>query len=258
MASAVRAPCSALAAHAARAARIEPGAVRRAARAVRAVRRAARAACAELRAVLRATPATRAACAACVLLGATSGSAFAQADAGSFLLRLRSLHVDPGIDDGIGLYITLEPRRFEEIDLTWFPRPEWGIELSATFGRTHSVKSAGFEVARLRQLPPTLVLQYHFTGWRVQPYVQAGISYTLISNLRFAPDLQATLQPTLRNRSVGPVWGVGVEVPLARGFSLNVDWKQLKLKTDIEALGAGVGYFRVEPRLTSIGIGYRF
>lgn len=208
-------------------------------------------------AALRARHAACAACAA-VLLGVAPAGALAQADTGSFMLRLRSLHVDPGIDDGIGLYITLEPRRFEEIDLTWFPRPEWGIELSATFGRTHSVKSAGFEVARLRQLPPTLVLQYHFTGWRVQPYVQAGISYTLISNLRFAPDLQATLQPTLRNRSFGPVWGVGVEVPLARGVSLNVDWKQLKLKTDIEALGPGVGYFRVEPRLTSIGIGYRF
>jgi outer membrane protein W len=70
--------------------------------------------------------------------------------------------------------------------------------------------------------------------------------------------VQAVLQPTLRNRSVGPVWGVGVEVPLGRGFSLNADWKQLKLKTDIEALGPGVGHFRVEPRYTSVGIGYRF
>lgn len=177
---------------------------------------------------------------------------------GNWLLRARTLQLNPGIQDGIGLFITVEPLRFTEVDLTWFFRPQWALEFSLTVPQTHLVNSAGFEVGRLRQLPPTLVLQYHLTGWRLQPYVSAGVSYTLISNLRFSPDLQAVLQPTLRNRSFGPVLGLGVEVPLTRQWSLNVDWKQLRLKTDLDALGPGVGFFNVRPRLASLGIGYRF
>jgi outer membrane protein len=173
-------------------------------------------------------------------------------------VRLRTLDVSTGIEDGIGLFITLEPTRFTELSLTWFARPSWAIELAATVPQSHSVKSAGFEVGQLRQLPPTLVLQYHFTGWRVRPYLQAGISYTLVSNLRFAPAVQSQLQPTLRNRSIGPVWGLGAELPLAGGWSMNADFKQLKLATDIEALAPGLGYFRVKPRLASVGLGYRF
>lgn len=180
------------------------------------------------------------------------------ADEGRFLVRVRAMHADPGIDDGIGLFVTVSPHRFTEIDLAWFATPNWAIELAATLPQSHSVQSAGFEVARLRMLPPTLVLQYHLTGWPVRPYLSAGISYTLVSNVRFNPDLQAALQPTLRNRSVAPVYGVGVEIPIGRGLSVNLDWKQLELKTDVDALGAGFGHFKVRPALASVGIGWRF
>lgn len=196
---------------------------------------------------------------AVLALGSAAGGALAAA--GDWQLRARLLDASPGIDDGIGLFVTVEPLRFTELALAWQAAPRWVVELAVTLPHERSVKSAGFEVGRLRQLPPTLSAQYRpgpFFGGRLQPYVTAGISYTVVDNLRFNPDLQAALQPTLRNRSVGPVWGFGVELPLAARLSFHVDWKQLSLATDIEALGPGVGYFRVKPRYTGIGLGWRF
>lgn len=193
-----------------------------------------------------------------IALGLAAGAAQAQ---GSWQLRARLLELSPGIDDGIGLFVTVEPLRFTELALAWQPAARWSVELAVTVPQGHSVRSAGFEVGRLRQVPPTLVLQYRpppLFGGRLQPYLSAGVSYTVVDNLRFNADLQAALQPTLRNHSVGPVWGFGAELPLTPHLSFVVDWKQLRLATDIEALDPGVGHFRVSPRYTGIGLGWRF
>jgi outer membrane protein len=183
------------------------------------------------------------------------------ADIGHWLVRARTLHLDPGITDTIGLYVTVSPRRFTELDISWFLRPEWAVEYALTVPQAHSVQSAGFEVGQLRQLPPTLLLQYHVTnlaGGLVRPYVGVGVSYTLVDNLRFSPELASQLQATARNRSFALAIGAGLDVPLGRGWVFSIDVKRLQLKTDLNAIDPVFGEFKVRPVLTSAGLGYRF
>lgn len=179
-------------------------------------------------------------------------------DASTWTLRVRHLRLDPDIVDTIGLFVGVEPLTFTELDLTWSPRRDVGIELAITWPQTHRVLSAGFEVGRLRQLPPTLVLLWRPVGGRVRPYVGAGFSYTQVSNLRFAPEYSATLQPTVRNHSLGGVLAVGLDVGWAGRWSFNLDAKRLQLKTDLARVGDLPGEFRVRPLLLSAGLGFRF
>ena len=203
------------------------------------------------------------------LAAAVSSSALAQAPPsapagaaasprGEGQLRLRSLHLRPNIHDTIGLFVDVEPLGFTELDLTWSPHPGLGIELALTWPQTHRVRSAGFEVGRLRQLPPTLVLLRQFQAGPLRPYLGGGLSYTLVSNLRFAPEFSATLQPAVRNHSVGWVLAAGIDWALPGPWSLNVDAKRLQLKTDLGRVGDLPGDFRVRPVLWSLGLGWRF
>ncbi len=189
-------------------------------------------------------------------------AAFAQgSDDGRWLLRVRALHLNPGIHDTIGLYVSVTPLRFTEVDATWFIRPEWAVEFALTVPQAHSVQSAGYEVGQLRQLPPTLMLQYHVTAltpWRLRPYLGAGINYVLVDNLRFTPDVATQLQATVRNRSIAPAFGAGVDITLGGGWVFNLDIKRMQLKTELNNIDAAFGEFKVRPWLTSAGFGLRF
>jgi len=176
----------------------------------------------------------------------------------AWLLRARALHLDPGIRDTIGLFVSVEPRTFTELDLSWLATPQLALELAVTVPQTHTVRSAGFEVGRLRQLPPTLTLQFHVPTRFGRLYLGAGASYTLVSNLRFAPQYSNTLQPSVRNHSVRPVLQLGLDVPVTAGLSLNVDVKRMQLATDLSRFGPQPGDFKVRPTLAGLGLALRF
>ena len=179
-------------------------------------------------------------------------------DAGTWLLRARALHLNPGIQDTIGLAVSVTPLNFTELDATWFINPHWALEFAITVPQKHSVMSAGFEVGRLNQLPPTLVLQYHHSIWRLRPYVGLGINYTLVDNLRFSPDTSPALQASVRNNSIAGVVALGVDVPLGGGWVFNADVKRMQLKTRLNTIDPAFGSFKVNPVLTSLGLGWRF
>lgn len=197
-----------------------------------------------------------------IAFGLLPGAVSAQGqDDGRWQLRARAVHLNPGIHDTIGLFVSVTPLRFTEVDVTWFIRPEWAVEFALTVPQPHAVLSAGFEVGQLRQLPPTLMLQYHvgaLAQWRLHPYVGAGINYVLVDNLRFTPDVATQLQATVRNRSIAPAFGAGVDVRLAGGWFFNLDVKRMQLKTELNNIDPAFGEFKVRPWLTSVGLGLRF
>lgn len=184
------------------------------------------------------------------------------AQGGRWLLRARGLKLDPGIHDTIGLFVTVEPLRFTELDLSWFATRQLAFELAVTVPQRHAVKSAGFEVGQLRQLPPTLLAQWHFGAAsgsaRLRPYVGAGISWTRVSNLRFSPGTDPVLQATVRNNSIGPVLALGLDLALDGRWSINLDAKALQLRTDLAGGQSAFGEFKVRPVVLGAGLGLRF
>lgn len=179
-------------------------------------------------------------------------------DTGNWIVRARALHLDSANKDNTGLDLSVNNKVFPEVDISYFFTPNIAAELILTYPQKHDIRSAGGKIGTLKHLPPTLTLQYHFTGMSFRPYLGAGINYTHFSNVDFDPAVKAALDPSIDKNSWGLALQAGVDVPIGNGWLVNVDLKKVQLRTDVSSAGTRVGTFKVDPLLFSIGVGKRF
>lgn len=180
-------------------------------------------------------------------------------DQGHVLVRARALHLKSENGDTTGLGLSINDRTFLEVDLSYFFTPNLAAELVLTYPQKHTLYSKGSEIGELKHLPPTLLAQYHVTGLGgFRPYVGLGVNFTNFSDVKFSPAVVSALSPNVKRTSWGGAAQIGMDVPLGGGWLLNVDVKKVQLKTDVYAGTATAGTFKVNPTLTSVGIGYRF
>lgn len=200
---------------------------------------------------LRRQTATAAAFAALAALSLAPAASYAQ-DTGDWIVRARALYLDSSNDDSTGLDLSVNNKWFPEVDISYFMTPNWALELILTYPQKHDVRAGGTKIGTLKHLPPTLTLQYHFTGMPVRPYVGAGVNYTRFSSV----DLPAGV--SIDSSSWGFALNAGLDYPIGNGWLLNVDVKKVQIGTTVRADGASLGDFDVDPWLFSVGIGYRF
>lgn len=189
----------------------------------------------------------------------TLSTAFAQ-DSGTWIVRARALSLDSANKDSTGFGITMNNKVFPEVDISYFVSPNLAAELILTYPQKQTLRSSvvGADIGTFKHLPPTLTLQYHFTGLgQFRPYVGAGVNYTLLSSVKFNPNV-AGLNLSLKKRSFGLAGQAGVDVPIGSGWLINADVKKVQLKTTVYSSGASVGDFKIDPWLFSIGVGKRF
>lgn len=62
----------------------------------------------------------------------------------------------------------------------------------------------------------------------------------------------------IERKSVGGALQVGVDIPLAKNLSLNLDLKKVYIGTDVSINGVKQGTFKVDPLLVGVGLGWRF
>jgi outer membrane protein len=173
-------------------------------------------------------------------------------DTGNWIVRARVLYLDPANDDDTGLDLSVNSKVFPEFDITYFFSPNLAMELVLTYPQKHDVRAGGVNIGSLKHLPPTLSLQYHFTGMGFRPYVGLGINYTYFS------DIDLPTGVTIERDSFGVAAGGGFDVPLGGGWLFNADVKYVQIGTDVSAGGTNLGRFGVDPWLFSLGIGKRF
>lgn len=191
--------------------------------------------------------------AAAATLTIAAGPAAAQSqDSGDWIVRGRVLHLDSADKDSTGLDLSLKNKTFPEVDITYFFTPNIAAELVLTYPQKHDLRAGGDKIGSLKHLPPTLSLQYHFTGMSFRPYLGAGINYTRFSSV----DLPAGVD--VDRNSWGLALGAGVDVPVGNGWLVNVDVKKVQIRTDVSAAGSNLGSFKVDPLLFSVGFGKRF
>lgn len=180
------------------------------------------------------------------------------ADTGDWIVRVRALNLDSANKDSTGLDLSVNDKTFPEVDISYFFSPNLAAELILTYPQKHDIRAGGDRIGSLKHLPPTLTLQYHFTGMGFRPYVGAGLNYTRFSSVNFAPAVQAALDPSIDKNSFGLALQAGADFPLGDGWLLNLDVKKVQIKTDIFSGGTKAGTFKVDPLLLSVGVGKRF
>lgn len=194
---------------------------------------------------------TLAAVALCTLM---SGAAMAQQTTeGPWLVRARAVHLDSANKDSTGLNLSVNDKWLPEVDITYFFNKNIAAELILTVPQRHTLSAGGTAIGSLKHLPPSLLVQYHFTDLPgFKPYVGAGVNYTRFSSIRLPAGVDVD-----RN-SFGGALQLGVDIPVAKDVYLNFDVKKVYIKTDVSAAGNKIGTFKVGPVLFGIGLGWRF
>jgi outer membrane protein len=186
-----------------------------------------------------------------------STQAFAQAKEGPWMVRVRAVSLSSANTDTTSLGLSVNDIVLPEVDISYFFSPNLAAELILTVPQEHNVSSTvlGGKIGTLSQLPPTLLVQYHFPMNGYKPYVGAGINYTKFTT----SDIPlGGSQVTPDSSSWGGALQVGVDVPMSGNMYFNFDVKKVYIGTNINYLGSSVGSLRVDPLLVGVGIGWRF
>jgi len=162
------------------------------------------------------------------------------------------------VDDGYAITLTAAYMVTDHI----------AVELLASTPFNHDIDLQGAgTVGETDQLPPTLSLQYHFGPFgRAQPYVGAGVNYTVFFNENTKGALDgATLN---LDDSIGLAGQVGLDWHFGNNWLANIDVRYISIETDAELGGQdiggpGVGKLKIDdveidPWVASINVGYNF
>ena len=196
------------------------------------------------------------------LLAAALAAPCLQAEDGPWMVRLRAVAIQPAnkSDAFSGVpadAIHVSNKTIPEVDFSYFFTKNFSAELILTVPQEHDVTVEGVgKVGTFKHLPPTLTAQWHFLpGQTIDPYVGAGLNYTLISDVKISSGAL-----DLAKSSTGLAAQVGVDFKVAKNCYINLDVKYVQLKSDLKvaATGQKLTTVKVDPMLYGVGIGYRF
>jgi outer membrane protein len=189
-----------------------------------------------------------------------AAAAPALAQESPWLVRARAVHIDPADKSdpiggtGAADRLHVSDKWILDVDISYFFTPHWAAELILTYPQKHDVTLDGARIGTFKHLPPTLSAQYHFLpGATIDPYVGAGINYTLLSKVKL---LNGAAR--LEHDSVGLALQAGADLRIDGHWSLNLDVKKVQIRSDVEIGGARASRVKVDPLLVGVGLGYRF
>lgn len=183
------------------------------------------------------------------------------ADPGPFMVRARAVYLgwENGQSGGLPLggdtKVTAQSLWIPEIDLTYFFTKNIATELVLTYPQDININVGGTKAGTISALPPSLMLQYHFTDMGAfKPYVGLGINYTIFYKRNNILDGAASVSDS----SVGVVGQLGFDYMLDKNWGLNVDLKYIQMATKVYVGGDKVGTVNLNPLAVGLGVSYRF
>lgn len=189
----------------------------------------------------------------------SAGAAMAETP---WLVRARAVYLDfdnkqsDGLQTNLGgAKVEADQRWIPEVDISYFFTKNIAAELVLTYPQNIDIKLAGSQVGTIKALPPSLLLQYHFTDLGAfKPYVGLGMNYTIFTKR----DNILGGAAKVSDSSTGLAGQVGFDYALDKNWSLNFDVKYVKMDTDVKVGGTKVGKIDLDPVTYGIGVGYRF
>jgi outer membrane protein len=182
---------------------------------------------------------------------ATLAAGSVAAQESPWLVRARAVNLNMANKTDIA-GLEANNKTIAEVDISYFFTKNVAAELILALPQNQTVMAGTTYLGTFTHLPPTLTVQYHFTDFKgFKPYVGAGVNYTKIKdNLNSGYSLDS--------HSYGAALQVGVDVPLDKQWSLNLDVKKVYINTDVYSNGTRAGYLKLDPTMVGVGVGYRF
>ncbi len=182
----------------------------------------------------------------------------AQTDsAGDVIVRLRATELNWANQQNNGLAttnVTAQNKAIPEVDVSYFFTKNIATELVLTYPQTVNINVGGAASGTVKALPPTLLLQYHFTELgQIKPYVGVGVNYTSFTSANILNG-----GASVNASSTGFAAQIGFDYMLDKNWGLNADLKYIQIKTDVFAGGANIGQLGLNPTVASAGLTYRF
>jgi outer membrane protein len=195
------------------------------------------------------------------LLAALSFNAIAQENPWMVRVRATDLNWENKQDAqlaGEGLNLNAKNKTIPEFDITYFFNKNIAAELVLTYPQKVDIRAGALgnaKISEVKALPPTLLLQYHFTDFGpLKPYVGAGVNYTRFSSYKNEPRVDTSIDKS----SVGLAAQIGADYMLTKNWGINLDVKYINIKTEVYSAGTHIGNLDLSPIATSVGVTYKF
>jgi len=183
-----------------------------------------------------------------------------------WMVRVRAAYLDwnNGKSGNASTYnIQAQKEWIPEVDISYFFTKNIATELVLTYPQNVNITSnaASGKTGTINALPPSLLLQYHFTELGAfKPYVGAGVNYTIFGNKSNFPPLNNAL--TVSNSSFGFAGQIGADYMLDKNWGLNLDVKYITMSTNTNANSVnpalGTGKLTLNPWVPAFGVTYKF
>lgn len=188
-------------------------------------------------------------------------AANAHADDSNWVVKVGVHNVAPKSDNGRLAGGTLKAEVGDDarptFTLEYMATPNWGVEVLAALPFEHEVKLNGARAADVKELPPTVSVQYHFMpGQQFSPFVGVGLNYTRFFSIHETGPLAGTRLDL--EDSWGPALHAGVDINFAPNWLFTVDARWVSIETDAKVNGAKVGKVKIDPLVYGVAVGYRF
>ncbi|MFP5440142.1 MAG: OmpW/AlkL family protein [Gammaproteobacteria bacterium] len=191
---------------------------------------------------------------------------------GQFLARAGYAAVAPNSasDSALGDIVEVEDGSSLGIAFTYMVTPAIGIEVLGALPFSHDLKTAGplagVEIGETKHLPPTVSLQwYPKLEGKLQPYLGAGLNYTVFFDEDTTPELNAALGGATSlelDESLGLALQAGIDYAVNDKWMLNAAVWNIDIDTEadvrVNGVTAVVVDVEIDPWVYMIGAGYRF
>lgn len=183
------------------------------------------------------------------------------AEGGNWTFRVGAHVVNPESGNGTLAGGTLDA----DVDDNWRPTfsleymltPNLGIDLLAALPYSHDVKLNGVKAASVKQLPPTLGINWHFNpGGSIDPFVGVGLNYTRFFSIDETGPLAGTRVDL--DDSFGLAAHIGADFALSPRWAVTVDARWMDIDTKVKVDGARVGTVNIDPIAFGVSAAYRF
>ena len=159
------------------------------------------------------------------------------------------------------LNVKAENQIIPEFDISYFFTKNIAAELVLTYPQQVNITagSGNNSVGKITALPPSLLLQYHFTDLGAfKPYVGAGVNYTIFGNRQNFPALGNSV--TVDQSSLGVVAQIGADYMFDKNWGLNLDLKYATISTNVNTVAGGtnLGKLTLNPWMPAVGVTYKF